>query len=237
MDRPGEYLFREITAQVEPGQRIAILGTSGQGKSTLLRILARLDTQSEGAIRLAGREARDWKPAEWRRRIGYVAQQPVMLPGTVEMNLKAASDLHGKPFNRDLAERCMDAAGLGGLDWRKLAGELSGGEKQRTALVRSMLLEPEAMLLDEVTSALDPASKRAVERLLGEWSEQRGTALLWVTHDLEQARLGCDTVWFMADNRLLEAGPAPAFFRAPATEKAREFVRSLHAEGRSAGHV
>lgn len=225
-DRPGEYLFRGITETIAPRQRIAIIGASGQGKSTLLRLLARLEAPDEGSIRLAGRDAGEWKPAEWRKRISYVAQHPVMLPGTVEQNLKAVSELHAKPFDRSLAEQCMNAVGLGGIDWRKPASELSGGEKQRTALVRSLLLEPDALLLDEVTASLDPASKRAVEQWIGDWSERRGTALLWVTHDLEQARHSSDSVWYMDENRLLETGRTPDFFRAPQTEKARRFIES-----------
>ncbi|MEF3302815.1 ABC transporter ATP-binding protein [Paenibacillus sp. GYB003] len=235
-DRPGDYLFRDITTDIAPGQRIAVLGASGQGKSTLLRILARLDAPSEGTIRLAGRDAGEWKPADWRKRVCYVAQQPVMLPGTVEQNLRTVSELHARPFDAGLARRCMNAVGLEALDLKKPAAELSGGEKQRTALVRSLLLEPDALLLDEATAALDPASKRAVEQWIGEWSSHRGTAVLWVTHDLEQARLISDTVWYMDENRLLETGRTADFFRGPATEQARRFIESPQA-GKGGGAV
>lgn len=220
-DKPGDYLFRDITANIEAGQRIAILGASGQGKSTLLRLLARLDAPDEGSIRLHGAPAQEWKPHEWRKRVCYVAQQPFMLPGTVEHNLRAVNELHGGPFDGELAEQCMAAVGLGALDWRKPSSELSGGEKQRIALVRSVLLVPEVLLLDEVTASLDPASKRAVELWLTEWARKRDIALMWVTHDMEQAKQISDSVWYMDEGRLLENGRTADFFRNPAMERAR----------------
>ncbi|TMV50652.1 ATP-binding cassette domain-containing protein [Paenibacillus mesophilus] len=235
-DKPGDYLFRDMTANIEAGRRIAILGASGQGKSTLLRLLARLDAPDEGSIRLHGTAAPEWKPHEWRKKVCYVAQQPVMLPGTVEHNLRAVSELHGGPFDREQAEQCMAAVGLGALDWRKPSSELSGGEKQRTALVRSALLVPEALLLDEVTASLDPASKRAVELWLIDWASKRNTALVWVTHDMEQAKQISDSVWFMDEGRLLENGRTADFFRNPATERARLFIQSAQSGG-EVGHV
>lgn len=236
-DKTGQYLFRDISARVEAGRRIAILGASGQGKSTLMRLLARLDLPDEGSITLHGTPPQGWKPNEWRKRVCYVAQQPVMLPGTVEYNLRAVSELHGEPFDRDSAERCMAAVGLGTIDWRKPAAELSGGEKQRTALVRSLLLAPEVLLLDEVTASLDPASKRAVEQCLNEWAALRGAALLWITHDLEQAKHISDTVWFMDEGRLLENGRTSEFFRNPVTERARGYIRSADASKGEDGDV
>ncbi|PYI53048.1 ABC transporter ATP-binding protein [Paenibacillus flagellatus] len=230
-DHTSDYLFRHVTATVNSGERIAVVGASGQGKSTLLRLLARLDVPDEGAIKLRGKPVGDWKPPEWRRRVVYVAQQPVMLPGTVEANLRTASELHGTPFDRTLAERCMTAVGLEAIDWRKAASELSGGEKQRTALVRCLLALPDALLLDETTASLDPASKRAVEELLLEWTRERGTAYLWVTHDWEQARNVSDSVWFMDEGTLCGAAETDTFFREPPNERARSFIRSAHGEG------
>ncbi|MEK8126488.1 ATP-binding cassette domain-containing protein [Paenibacillus filicis] len=223
-DAPDRYLFEQVTAEVTGGQRIAVLGVSGQGKSTLLRILARLDVPDEGKLLLQGTDSATWKPEEWRSRVSYVAQQAIMLPGSVEDNLRTVSLLHGRPFDRPLAEQCMAALGLGDMDWKKPAAELSGGEKQRTALIRSLLLRPQALLLDEVTASLDPGSKLAVERELNAWARREGTACLWITHDLEQARQVSDTVWFMSGGRLLEQADTQSFFHDPQTEAARQFL-------------
>ncbi|WP_156430927.1 ATP-binding cassette domain-containing protein [Paenibacillus sp. FJAT-26967] len=226
-----DYLFREITAEVQSGQRIVLLGTSGQGKTTLLRILSRLEKPDEGALSLSGRHYLEWKPQEWRRKVCYVAQQPVMLTGTVEANLRTVSELHGTAFDKRLAEECMAALGLENLDWSKQAADLSGGEKQRTALVRALLLQSEVLLLDEVTASLDPASKRAAERLLSDWAQKRGTALIWITHDLDQAAQVSDFIWFMDEGRLLETARAEEFFREPSTRQAKSFIRRTDSEG------
>ncbi|TCN00769.1 putative ABC transport system ATP-binding protein [Paenibacillus sp. BK033] len=230
-DNRGEWLFSGITAEIRPGDRIVLLGGSGQGKSTLLRILSLLEPFDKGAIRLDGQLPAACKPQSWRKKVSYVAQKPVMRSGTVACNLRTVSELHNKPFEEGLARRYMDAVGLGQTDWGKQASDLSGGEQQRLALVRSLLLHPELLLLDEITSSLDPASKRAVEKLLLDWVSVRDEgserAYLWITHDLDQARMISNQVWFMAEGSLLERSVTGVFFAHPATEQARRFIRSL----------
>ncbi|WP_237163142.1 ATP-binding cassette domain-containing protein [Paenibacillus sp. BIHB 4019] len=224
-----EWLFEGITAQVQAGERIALLGTSGQGKSTLLRIVSLLGELDAGELRLQGRTSSEWKPEEWRRSVCYVAQTPIMLPGTVEYNLRTVSELQGKTFDEALARRCMEGVGLGHIEWSKEAESLSGGEKQRTALARALLLRSPLLLLDETTSSLDPKSKRQVEQFLSEWCSEEGTAFIWITHDLEQARQESERIWFMAEGRLLEQSATEAFFTNPGSEQARSFLDSQHA--------
>jgi putative ABC transport system ATP-binding protein len=229
----NDPLFSAVTAELEEPGIIALLGASGQGKSTLLRILAMLDRQDEGEIRLHNKPVSEWKPQVWRTRVCYVAQQAVMLPGTVEDNLRTVSDLHGSAFDRPLAEQLMAQAGLAAIDWGKTASDLSGGEKQRVALVRSLLLRPDILLLDEITASLDMHSRQAIEGLLDEWFKREGTSMIWVTHDLDQARRVSGRVWFMADRTLLENEPAAVFFGRPATEAARRFLQRTGDEGES----
>lgn len=230
-DNRDEWLFSGITAEIRPEDRIVLLGGSGQGKSTLLRILSLLEPFDKGAIRLDGQPSTECKPQSWRKKVTYVAQKPVMRSGTVAHNLRTVSELHNKPFEEELARRYMQAVGLGQMDWDKQAADLSGGEQQRLALVRSLLLRPELLLLDEITSSLDPGSKRAVEKLLMEWVSERADgserAYLWITHDLDQARLISNQVWFMAEGSLLERNDTEVFFVNPATESARLFIRGL----------
>ncbi|UVI31580.1 ABC transporter ATP-binding protein [Paenibacillus spongiae] len=232
-DDASKILFERITAEIAAGQHVALLGGSGQGKSTLLRIIARLERCDAGEIALHSKPIAAWKPQDWRRKVCYVAQQAVMLPGTVEQNLRTASELHGLPFHEALAKRCMEAVGLGAVDWQKPAADLSGGEKQRTALVRAMLLSPDVLLLDEVTASLDPGSKRLVERCLSEWAAQEEKALIWVTHDLEQAKQVSDTVWFMAEGKLLEHCETAVFFDCPSTDQARRYLQQSRKEEES----
>ncbi|WP_338552383.1 ATP-binding cassette domain-containing protein [Paenibacillus sp. KS-LC4] len=227
--KPPEWIFEGITAQVQAGERIALLGASGQGKSTLLRIVSLLGELDAGTLLLKGRTSSEWKPEQWRRIVCYVAQTPSMLPGSVEHNLRAVSELQGKPFDEALARRCMEGVGLEHIEWSKEAESLSGGEKQRTALARALVLRSPLLLLDETTSSLDPKSKRQVEQFLREWCSKEGAAFIWITHDLEQARQISERIWFMAEGRLLEQSATEAFFTNPGSEQGRSFLESQHA--------
>ncbi|SDO10789.1 putative ABC transport system ATP-binding protein [Paenibacillus sp. yr247] len=198
-------LFEQISTNVLPQDRIAILGPSGQGKSTLLRVIATLEHSDGGSLSLYGRLISSWGPSEWRKRVCYVPQQPAMLPTTVGDNLAVVSKLHKRNFDQPLAKKLMGQVGLDDLDWSQKAADLSGGQKQRVQLVRSMLLKADILLLDEVTSALDVESKQAVENTLMKWHEEQGTGLIWVTHEHEQARRISNRFWYLDNGALSEA--------------------------------
>ncbi|NEW06303.1 ATP-binding cassette domain-containing protein [Paenibacillus sp. SYP-B3998] len=201
-------MFDRINATILMGDRIAMLGPSGQGKSTLLRLLARLDLIDSGRLTLHGKESAGWHPSDWRKKVCYVPQLPVMLPTTVADNLAVASKLHQRKFDKPLALELMEQVGLGELDWNQKAADLSGGQKQRLQLVRSLLLRPDLLLLDEVTSALDGQSKQAVERLLMRWCEQERLSLVWVTHEEQQARRVSNRLWILEGGTLVEGSTA-----------------------------
>jgi len=227
------YLFAGLSAEIRQPERISVIGASGQGKSTLLRTLALLDTPDKGEILYKGSSYREYDPRLWRKQICYVAQQAVMLPGSVEDNLRTASRLHGNVYDAQAATNLLEEALLGELDLTKKANELSGGEKQRIALIRSILLRPEVLLLDEVTASLDRISGRAVEQLLLRWQKETGGTMIWVTHDLEQAARTSNRIWFMSGGTLLEDQETAAFFRQPATEAGSQFIRLLASGGTS----
>lgn len=223
-DSPGTLLFSNVSAAVARHDRVALLGMSGQGKSTLLRILSLLDIADEGDIRLEGISSRQIDPIEWRKAVCYVAQQAVMLPGSVEDNLRTVHQLHRIPYDAPLVGKLLAQAGLETIGLSKNAADLSGGEKQRIALIRSLLLRPKILLLDEITASLDQSNAIRVEELLQQWHRQEGTAMIWVTHQLEQAARISDYVWFMGDHTLLEKTPAKQFFEQPKTGLARKFL-------------
>ncbi len=206
---------------------IHILGKSGQGKSTLLRILGLLTRPDSGTISLHGIASSKWNPEQWRCKVSYVAQHAIMLPGSVEDNLRTVSRLHDKPFDQARAQALMDRLGLEDVAWSKPASQLSGGQKQRVALIRSLLLRPEVLLLDEVTASLDSVSKQAVESLLNELSRTEGSTLIWVTHDLEQAHSIGQRIWFLANHRLLEDCDTARFFEHPVSDEAKHFLQSV----------
>jgi putative ABC transport system ATP-binding protein len=223
----GAFLFSKVNAKVATSETIAVMGGSGQGKSTLLRILSSLDRPDGGVVRFKGKTVDEWEPRQWRKKVCYVAQLPV----SVEDNLQSVSKIHQSVFDRKLAEELMTAVGLAGIDWSKSADHLSGGEKQRLALIRSLILKPEVLLLDEATSALDANSKRSVEELLLDWRKRFGTTILWVTHELEQALRISDRIWFMGDHTLLEDRDTASFFEAPSSDTARKFLHSFAGQG------
>jgi putative ABC transport system ATP-binding protein len=203
---PGDnrLLFSGVSGEVMPSDRIAIVGASGQGKSTLLRILARLTSADEGVMFWRGTPSAQIQGRVWRQKIGYVFQQAEMLPGTIEDNLRTVSRLHKLEFDAESAHKWMDQIGLAQMDWKTRASELSGGEKQRVALVRSLLLQPEVLLLDEATASLDETNKRTAEKLLDDWQKGRETALIWVTHDREQSHRVAGRLWTMEKHTLTE---------------------------------
>jgi putative ABC transport system ATP-binding protein len=201
-DKSRPFLFSNITATLHQQERIALLGKSGQGKSTLLRMLALLETVDNGEIFFNGVSAKNTDIRNWRMQIAYVAQQAVMLSATIEDNLKTVSNLHTSAFDESFARELIRDVGLEHLDWRKQATDLSGGEKQRVALVRTLLLRPSILLLDEITASLDQESKGYVEQLLLKLHEEQGTSFIWVTHDMEQAKKISERIWFMEDGRL-----------------------------------
>lgn len=224
-NKEASYLLSNISANVENGERISLLGASGQGKSTLLRMLALLHTPDEGDICFDGVSYRKTGPRLWRKQVCYVAQQPVMLPGSVKDNLRAASRLHQFPYDHKLADRLLTAAGLSELEISKDARELSGGEMQRVALIRSLLLRPAVLLLDEITSSLDVTNTFAIEQLLTEWHRSEGTIMVAITHELKQAERTSTRVWFMAEGTVLEDVPTTQFFADPRTEAAKLFIQ------------
>ncbi|MFJ7827671.1 ATP-binding cassette domain-containing protein [Psychrobacillus sp. NPDC096623] len=205
-------LFSGITTTIEQPERIALLGKSGQGKSTLLRILAKLESVDNGQIYFNGQVMKEVDSKTWRMNVCYVAQQPTMLPGTIRDNLMTSSKIHNRPFKEDLARTLIKEVGLIHLDWEKKAGELSGGEKQRIALVRSLLLQPKILLLDEITASLDQQSKNLVEQLLIKLHQKEGITFIWVTHDTEQAKNISDRIWYMEDGKLVGDVKTSEFF-------------------------
>lgn len=219
-------LFTNVTADILEPAVIALLGVSGQGKSTLLRILAALDHADEGDIRLHNDLQGETDPQLWRKRVCYVAQQAVMLHGSIEHNLKTVSRLHRIPYEEKLVKHMLQRLGLDHLELSKSAEDLSGGEKQRISLLRSLLLHPKVLLLDEITASLDRNSKQMVEEVMKEWHHQEGTTMIWVTHDVEQARMVSQTVWFMGERTLLEQNATRAFFEKPKTELARNYIQA-----------
>jgi putative ABC transport system ATP-binding protein len=164
-----------------PSGSTALLGPSGSGKSTLLRLLNRLADPDAGSVRFHGTDVRELDPLELRRRVGLVPQLPAPVPGSVAENVRFGPRLEGREVD---PEGPVRLAGLDESFLERDASRLSVGEQQRVMLARALALEPEVLLLDEPTAALDEAAKGAVEDAL---SGLHGVSLVLVTHDRAQA--------------------------------------------------
>lgn len=185
-----------------PAAGITVLaGPSGAGKSTMLRLLNRLDDPAGGTISMKGHRLTDLDPTELRRRVGMVFQNPPLFPGSVWDNFCIArADL-----TRERALHVLEHVGLGAGLLDQEAASLSGGEAQRMCVARALLTEPEVLLADEPTAALDSASRRKVEDL-GRMLADSGVTVVWVSHDTDQLRRLADHVIVLADGALRATG-------------------------------
>jgi len=219
-DAGGKRLIDGIDLRLDAGPRTVIIGPNGAGKSLLLRLLHGLIEPTAGSVLWQG------KPADGnvRRRQAMVFQRPVLLRRSAAANMRHALHAHGvsRREAKERAQRWLANAGLSGLADRA-ARVLSGGEQQRLALARALSLEPEVLFLDEPTASLDPASTLGIEDLIQN-AGAVGTKIVLITHNLGQARRIADEVIFLYRGRIEARGPAPAFFDAPGSEKARAYI-------------
>jgi putative ABC transport system ATP-binding protein len=181
-ERGGERVLHDVSLAI-PGGATALLGPSGSGKSSLLRLLNRLTDPASGSVLFHGEDVRSLDVLELRRRAVLVPQLPAPLPGSVAENVSYGPRLTGREAD---VEGCLARAGLDASYAGREAERLSVGEQQRVMLARALALEPEVLLLDEPTSALDETARDGVERTLAELARS-GVAMVLVTHDRGQA--------------------------------------------------
>lgn len=213
----GNRLIDRIDLRISAGPITVVMGPNGAGKSILLRLLHGLTTPTSGQVLWAGRTPDE----QIRKRQAMVFQRPVLLRRSVAANLdfilrlRKAGDKH----------RCDELLRQVGLEKQahQSARDLSGGEQQRLALARALALEPEVMLLDEPTASLDPASTASIEAIVGA-AYRDGTKIVFVTHDIGQARRLADEVVFLHHGRIVEHSPAAAFFDRPKSPAARRYL-------------
>jgi len=206
------------------GEVLALVGPSGSGKSTLLRLLNFLEPPTAGALTFDGRAAGDDLPLSERRRVTAVFQRPALLRRSVAANIGYGLGLRGGKLPPEELAAWLDRLGLAPLA-RQPAQRLSAGESQRVAMARALVVRPDVLLLDEPTANLDPYNIGLIERLVSEARAETGLTIVWVTHDIFQARRVADRVAFLLAGRLVEVAEAPTFFSSPATPQAAAFLR------------
>jgi ABC-type methionine transport system ATPase subunit len=215
-----------ISFAVPSGQILAIIGPSGAGKSSLLRLMNRLDEPSTGDVLLEQVPYRSLPITQLRRQVGMVFQHPALFDGTVADNIAYGLHLQGAPREeqRRRAAECLELVGLEQELLERASGTLSGGQQQRVVLARAIAISPRVLLLDEVTSALDPTSTGHIADLIHQLSRAQGLTILLVTHDLALARRLADRVLVLAGGQVLEEGSADELFTAPQHPETAAFL-------------
>ncbi|AXZ22597.1 ATP-binding cassette domain-containing protein [Staphylococcus warneri] len=179
-------ILKDINFKVDKGDTIAIIGPSGSGKSTLLKQLNHLIEPTSGTLYLNGKPYHDYTPESIRMKVSYLMQQSEMIGTTIEDNMKFPSEARNQAFDKDKALNLLEKVGLGDYDLSAEIEHMSGGEKQRITIARQLMFEPEVLLLDESTSALDTHNKERVEDIIFKMAEE-GIAILWITHSDDQS--------------------------------------------------
>lgn len=236
------HVLRGINLEISAGEKIAIIGPSGSGKSTLLRLLMTLERPHSGRIEVAGdslwtmnRRGEEVRASEKhvrrvRGKIGMVFQHFNLFPHlTALRNVSLAPQLVGGKSRReseDIANRLLAKVGLESKG-DSYPAQLSGGQKQRVGIARALAMQPELMLFDEVTSALDPELVGEVLGVLRTIAHETEMTMLIVTHEMKFAREIADRVLFFDRGAILEDGPPEQIFESPQEPRTQEFLKTV----------
>jgi ABC-type uncharacterized transport system, ATPase component len=175
-------ILKHIDLTVEKGKYLTVVGPSGSGKSTLMRILASMISPTSGKVLFDGKAIDTYEPIEYRQRVSYAFQQPTLFGKTIKDNLSFPFEVRKKEFDEAKVINYLEMVNLNESYIDKSVNDVSGGEKQRIALLRNLIFPPEVLITDEVTAGLDTENKDIVHRMLNDFNKQ-GLTILRVTHD------------------------------------------------------
>ncbi len=214
---PQHTLLHQLNLQVHRGETLVLLGRSGSGKTTTLKLINRLLVPTEGEVRIEGRAAADWDPIRLRRRIGYVIQEVGLFPHfTVERNIGLVPSVEGWAPER-IRERVRELVLLVGLDpglSSRTPRELSGGQRQRVGVARALAADPPILLMDEPFGALDPITRAELQREFRALQQRLNKTIVFVTHDLLEALHLATRIGLFEAGRLIGLYTPSDFLRA-----------------------
>ena len=224
-------VLKGISFDVKKGEVICIIGPSGSGKSTLIRCINALNDINSGSIKVHGREVHDPKldKLELRKKVGMVFQQFNLFPHKTALeNVMMAPVLVLKQNKEEVRKRAEDLIRKVRLQGKEDShpGELSGGQQQRVAIARSLAMNPDVMLFDEVTSALDPETVKEVLVTIKELAQEGMTCIL-VTHEMGFAKEVADHIYFTDNGVIVEHDPPSTFFTETSDPHTREFLSQI----------
>jgi polar amino acid transport system ATP-binding protein len=225
-------VLKDISESVENGQVICVIGPSGSGKSTFLRCLNVLERPTAGKVLFEGNDLTGISEAELnklRQRMGMVFQSFNLFPNmTVLQNIELAPRKVSQVPEATAKKKALQLLDQVGLDAKadEYPQNLSGGQQQRVAIARALAMDPEVMLFDEPTSALDPEMVGEVLKVMRDLAAS-GMTMVVVTHEMGFAKEVADQIWFMADGYIQEKGKPQAFFAAPKSKRAQDFLSKI----------
>jgi tungstate transport system ATP-binding protein len=222
----GRAILKGVSLELEQGDVLGIIGPSGAGKTSLLRIINMLDRPDDGHVYLDGKDMWASDRLEVQRSMAMVFQKPMPFSRSVYENVAYGMKLRGlRRTEIDAAvEDVLKLLDMQGKEWQ-YARSLSGGEAQRLAFARAYVLKPKLLLLDEPTANLDPANASIMERAIRDINKRYGTTVILVTHNMYQARRLANQTAFMMDGELIELKPTSELFDRPVDHRTREFVK------------
>lgn len=220
----GLRILKNITGSFYRGEITTIVGPSGAGKTTLFRLCNGLKSASSGEIYINGKNIGSYDPVELRREVGIALQNATMISGSVRKNLALPLTLQGKEIHEEDAIELMHMVGLNKDLLERNSKDLSGGQRQKLSIARTLVNRPKILLLDEITSSLDPVSQQDIEELILQINRKYGTTVIWITHNLEQALTIGKYTWVMMDGELIETGKSD-LLRDPKNDKVKQFVK------------
>jgi len=226
----GKTLLADLNLEVRQGETLVLLGRSGSGKTTTMKLVNRLLDPTEGEVRVEGESTLRWDPIKLRRRIGYVIQEIGLFPHfTVEQNIGVVPRLEGWEPER-ISARARELLTMMGLDPDRFAArfprELSGGQRQRVGVARALAADPPIILLDEPFGALDPITRREIQQEFRGLRERLKKTLIFVTHDVGEAFLLAHRIGLVKDGKMILLG-SPADLLASTDPEACAFAACL----------
>ena len=228
IQRNGRHTLKIDSLDIARGETLTVVGPNGAGKSTLLLALAHLLKPARGDIRFDGKPLSAWNDLEYRRRISFVFQAPLLMDMTVEQNVALGLKFRGvsKVETHERVMKWIKALGIESLSQRR-ASQLSGGEAQRVSLARAFVLEPELLLLDEPFAALDPPTHAKLLEDLSNILKQDHKTAVFVTHNLKEAAKLSHRIAVIVDGVLRQVGTAKQIKSRPADETVKAFLHEL----------
>lgn len=218
------HILKNITGSFPKGKITTLVGPSGAGKTTLLKLCNGLISSTSGDIFIQDKLISTYEPVELRRHVGIALQSAPMITGTVYHNLALPMELQGKKLSERDAIKILEDVGLDVQFLHHKTNDLSGGQRQKVSIARTLINRSEILLLDEITAALDRRSIHEIEELIVKINRMYGTTIIWITHNLEQALSIGDYTWVLMNGQVIETGDSD-LLKSPKNEFVKQFVQ------------